>query len=208
MARPLRIQAAGLTYHITARGNAKMPIFVDAIERRTFLRLLARACGRRGVECHAYCLMTNHYHLVIKTLRPNLSLTMQRLNSAYAEWWNKRRQRVGHVFQGRFGSQVVQDGDYFLTVCRYVVRNAVAADMVTSLEAWPWSSYRATAGLSRVPAFLKPDVLLRLFGAKDRRTAMRRYRAFVCAPDAGADSLPEGPVVGDDAFVDQFNEWF
>src|SRR5262245_25791881 len=130
-----------------------MPVFVDAIERCMFLRLLARMCGRCEVECYAYCLMTNHYHLVIKTLRANLSLAMQRLNSAYAGWWNKRHGRVGHVFQGRFGSQVVQDGDYFLMACRYVVRNPVSADLVASPEVWRWSSYRATAGFSRAPAF-------------------------------------------------------
>jgi REP element-mobilizing transposase RayT len=208
MARPLRILAAGLTYHVSARGNAKMTIFEDVAERRKLLRILETVCGELAVDCLAYCLMSNHYHLVICTQEPNLSLVMQTLNSTYAAWWNKRRGRVGHVFQGRFHAQVVQDGDYLLTACRYVVRNPVKAGLVRTPREWTWSSYRATAGYVRPPAFLRADRLLSLFGSDDPQGACDRFRSFVCAGDADADTLPEGSVFGDDSFVGQFIDQF
>ena len=208
MARPLRIQAPGLIYHVTARGNAKMSIFLDATDRRTFFRLLARTFTRQDVQCFAYCLMSNHYHLVIKTLQANLSLTMQILNSAYAEWWNKRRRRVGHVLQGRFDAQVVQDGVYFLNACRYVVRNPVVAGMTAAPDEWPWSSYLATAGRRRPPSFLKTDAVLAAFHEVSRAAAVRRYCAFVGAPDADSEPLPATAVIGDDDYIDQFSDWF
>jgi REP-associated tyrosine transposase len=208
MARPLRIQEPGLTYHVTARGNARMVIFANAGERRRFLRLFANLCERHTIDCYAYVLMSNHYHLVIKTHDANLSRTIQTLNGDYARWWNRQHGRVGHLFQGRFDSPVVQDGHYLLTVCRYVVRNPVAAGMVVSPEDWPWSSYRATAGLVRAPAFLKPDAVLRLFDADSRRAALRRYRAYVSAADAAADRLPKTSVIGDDDYVERFSDHF
>jgi putative transposase len=208
MARPLRIQAPGLIYHVTSRGNAKMLIFLDDTERRKFLRLLGQTFKRQDVECYAYCLMSNHYHLVIKTLKANLSLTMQILNSAYAEWWNKRRRRVGHVLQGRFDSPVVQDGDYFLNACRYVVRNPVRAGLVAAPGEWPWSSYLATVGRRRPPAFLKSNLVLAAFHESSRAAAVGRYCAFVGAPDADSEPLPTTSVIGDDDYIDQFSDWF
>jgi REP-associated tyrosine transposase len=185
-----------------------MVIFEEPLECRSFLRELARVFAERKVECYAHCLMSNHYHVVIKTLLANLSRTFQQLNSSYAQWWNKRRARVGHVFQGRFGAQVVQDGDYFLNACRYVVRNPVAAGLVASPEQWAWSSYAATAGLVKPPAFLTPQRVVRAFDEVDRRRALRRYRAFVSDAAPGADELPDDPILGDDAFVDSFSDWF
>src|SRR5262249_31646857 len=146
-------------------------IFCDAVDRRCFLRMFADVCASHRLECYAYCLMSNHYHIVLKTLEANLSHAFQVLNSGYAIWWNKRRKRVGHLLQGRFDSPVVQDGAYLLNVCRYVARNPVVAGLVREPDAWRWSSYRATVGLAPAPAFLKRDGVLRLFDADSRRIA-------------------------------------
>jgi len=207
MGRPLRIQAAGLSYHVTARGNGRMAIYTDDRDRRAFLRLLTRVTEVRSLACHAYCLMPNHYHLVATTSAANLSQVVKELNGPYAQWWNRRHRRVGHVFQGRFHAQVVQDDAYLLTVCRYVVLNPVRAGLVDKVEQWPWSSYRATAGMVAPPPFLHPEGLWRHFSRGSPAAGIRRYREFVAAHTAGTSELPAEPVLGDAAFVDRFNDW-
>src|SRR3954466_1537135 len=130
MARSLRIQCAGLTYHVTARGVRRLHIYLDDVDRRQFLVILAAVVERYDLRCHAYCEMSNHYHLALTTREANLSRAMQQLNGDYAQWWNWRHERVGHVFQGRFNAQVVQDGRYLANVCRYIVLNPVRAGIV------------------------------------------------------------------------------
>src|SRR5512135_2619432 len=181
MARPLRIQAAGLTYHVTARGSGRMVIYRDDEDRDRFLELLARVVESHGIICSAYCLMTNHYHLVLTTTSANLSGSVKQLNGTYGQWWNRRNDRLGHVFQSRFFAQVVQDDAHMLAVCRYVVLNPIRADLVRSPEEWPWSSYRATAGMSAVPPFLRPDDLWRLLASAPGAAASLGYQAFVGA---------------------------
>jgi len=207
MARPLRIQGAGLSYHVTARGNGRMAIFLDDQDRHTFLELLARVVESHGLECHAYCMMTNHYHLVATTTEANLSKAVKQLDGPYGQWWNRRHGHVGHVFQGRFKAQVVQDDTYLLTVCRYVVLNPVRAHLVHAPEQWRWSSHKATAGLATVPPFLRPETLWRYLGDGDLKTAVLRYREFVRAPEADSVKIPADPVVGDLEFVDRFKMW-
>jgi putative transposase len=204
MARALRIVAPGLTYHVWSRGVGRMPIYRDDRDRTQFLELAGWIFETRRVDCHAYCLMTNHYHLVLTTNEANLSIAIQQVNSTYAQWWNRRHSRPGHVFQGRFGSQVVQDEGYLLTLSRYVVLNPVRGGLVASPEEWPWSSYRATAGLDAVPSILQPDTLWREFGCSKARDTWRRYRDFVAMGDAGP--LPKDAVLGDEAFVERFRE--
>ena len=207
MARPLRIQAPGLTYHVTARGTGRMTIYRDDRDRRTFLHLLAAIVAPYRLHCLAYCLMDTHYHLVTTTLDANLSRAIKHLNGTYAQWWNHRHGRPGHVFQGRFGSQII-DGDlYLLAACRYVVLNPVRAGVVRRPADWRWSSYRATAGMVRVPAFLNPGAVWRQLGAETLPAAIRRYRAFVTS-EAGCEALlPARPVLGSEAFLQQFSEW-
>ena len=101
MARPLRLEFPGALYHLTARGNARQDIFLDAMDREAFLAILGREIAQHGWNCYAYCLMDNHYHLLIETPEANLVQGMQRLNSMYAQRFNRRHQRVGHLFQGR-----------------------------------------------------------------------------------------------------------
>jgi putative transposase len=179
-----------------------MPIYRDDHDRHTFLDRLAAIVEHYRLECYAYCLMSNHYHLVVRTREANLPRAAKELNGPYAQWWNWRHDRVGHAFGARYGSQVVQDTRYLLNACRYVVLNPVRAGMVPSPGDWPWSSYRATAGLAPTPPFLTPQVVWRLVGGDEPESGMAAYRQFVAAADP--EPLPSGPVVGDDEFVEGF----
>jgi len=182
MARPLRIEFPGAVYHATSRGNERSLVFRDERDRVAFLDVLARTVERWGWIVHAYCLMGNHYHLLIETPEANLSAGMRTLNGRYTAAFNRRHRRVGHLFQGRFTSILVEKERHLLELCRYVVLNPVRARSmkVQSPEEWPWSSYRATAGMERGYRSLDTEWILSQF-AKTRRVAQARYRAFVKA---------------------------
>lgn len=205
MARPLRIQGPGLTYHVMTRGNRKGAIVVDDEDRHKFLECFEACIKTHSLVCHAYCLMDNHYHAVITTSEANLSRAMHQLHSGYATWWNRRHRAVGHLFQGRFTARLVQEDRYLLVVCRYVVLNPVRARLVQQPEQWRWSSYRATAGLVALPEFLWPHLLLGQFGAPNG-TAVERYRQFVedgLKPDAEVPAR-RAAILGDPEFVARF----
>ena len=140
MTRPLRIEFAGALYHITSRGNAQGDIYTHDEERQKYLTLLANACERFDWYCHAYCQMSNHYHLLIETNSPTLSKGMKYLNGTYTQYFNRRNRRVGHVFQGRYKAILVQKANYLLELSRYIVLNPVRARMVREAVDWPWSS--------------------------------------------------------------------
>jgi REP element-mobilizing transposase RayT len=178
MARPLRIAFPGALYHVTARGNARQDIFLDAEDRQRFLGILARVVSRFHLLVHAYCLMDNHFHLVVETPEANLSTAMRQLNGVYTQAFNRRHGRVGHVLQGRFKAILVDRDSYLLELCRYVVLNPVRAKITRKPETYPWSSYRATAGLASTPPGLTVDWLLSQFG-RQRAGAQRTYQAFV-----------------------------
>ena len=178
MTRPLRIEYAGAVYHITSRGNEKKAVFKDDEDRINFLNTLQHVKKRYNWLCHAYCLMDNHYHLLIETPDGNLSLGMRQLNGVYTQLFNKRHQRTGHLFQGRYKSILIQKDSHLLEVCRYVVLNPVRARMVERPEAWKWSSYRATAGREVPAVYLTTDWLLGQFNRK-KATAEKEYRKFV-----------------------------
>ena len=130
MARPLRLEFPGALYHITSRGNARQEIFLSDDDRTSFLNLLGREVKQQRWNCYAYCLMSNHYHIVIETPEGNLVLGMRRLNGAYSQEFNRRHGRVGHLFQGRYKSIIVDRESYLLELCRYVVLNPVRAGIV------------------------------------------------------------------------------
>jgi REP element-mobilizing transposase RayT len=178
MSRPLRIEYAEAVYHVTSRGNARRPIFKDHKDREMFLSILEEINDWYHWLCHAYCLMNNHYHLVIETPDANLSKGMRQLNGVYTMRFNRRHGSVGHVFQGRYKAIVIQKESHLLEVCRYVVLNPVRAGVVEAPEPWGWSSYRATAGVEKTHPCLMTDWVLGQFGSK-RRTAEKRYRTFV-----------------------------
>jgi len=204
MARPLRIVFAGALYHITSRGNARGDIYRDDEDRRVFLDLLDRSCERHAWVCHAYCLMPNHYHLLIGTSQPTLSKGMKYVNGIYTQRFNRRHHRVGHVLQGRFKAILVHSEAYLLELSRYIVLNPVRAKLVRSAKDWPWSSYRATAGLATSHPCLTVDWVLSEFGKK-KREACEQYRVFVQEgknqPSPWA-SLKNQLYLGSDEFVE------
>jgi REP element-mobilizing transposase RayT len=205
MARPLRLQYPGALYHVTARGNARQPIYTDARDRQQFLAVLAGVVERFAWQCYAYCLMDNHYHLLIETPRGNLSVGMRQLNGVYTQRFNRRQGRVGHVFQGRFKAIVVEREQYLLALCRYVVLNPVRAGVVKQPERYRWSSYRATAGLDLAPGWLNREWVLAQFSTR-RAVAERQYQQFVHAKNAIASPWEQvrGQVVlGTEAFVEE-----
>lgn len=178
MTRPLRIEYAGAVYHITSRGNEKKSVFKSDDDRIRFLNTLQHVNKRYNWICHAYCLMDNHYHLLIETPDGNLALGMRQLNGVYTQLFNRFHGRSGHLFQGRYKSILIQKDSHLLEVCRYVVLNPVRAKMAEKPEAWKWSSYRATAGRESVHPCLTLDWVLGQF-SRQRSLAEKEYRKFV-----------------------------
>lgn len=204
MARPLRIEFAGALYHVTARGNAQGDIYLCDDDRFKFLSLLDNTCNRYHWYCHAYCLMSNHYHLLIETPDANLSKGMKYLNGTYTQSFNRQNNRVGHVFQGRYKAILVEKESYLLELARYIVLNPVRARMVREAKDWPWSSYRATAGFILPEPCLTTDWVLSSYG-RTRKRAQQRYRAFVQEgknQPSPWESLKNQIYLGDDAFVE------
>ena len=204
MARPLRIEYEGALYHVTSRGNARQRIFFDDRDPNRFLAVLEQAVERSGWICHAYCLMPNHYHLLVETPRGNLSWGMRHLNGVYTQATNRRHKRSGHLFQGRFKAILVEKDNYLLQVARYIVLNPVRAKMVQDPGEWPWSSYRATIGEAASPSFLSTRWLLEAFNG-DLTRARREYRGFV---DEGVGiplwaHVRSGVLLGCESFVEQ-----
>lgn len=203
MARPLRIEFAGALYHVTSRGDRREPIFEDEEDRRTFLNVLAEVVDRFNWVCHAYCLMTNHYHLVVETPDGNLSKGMRQLNGMYTQASNRRHKRTGHLFQGRFKGILVDMESYLLELSRYVVLNPVRAGMVKHPGEYVWSSYGAMVGDAPTPQWLETDGLLSQFGSR-RAEARRRFTRFV-EEGMGTPSIWSGLrqqiYLGDDKFI-------
>lgn len=205
MARQLRLEFPGAIYHVTSRGNARNPIFLDDEDRVLFQNCLGEVVARFGWLCHAYCLMDNHYHLLIETPDGNLSLGMRQLNGVYTQRFNRRHGRVGHVFQGRFKAIVVDRDSYLLELCRYVVLNPIRAGMVEQIEHYAWSSYLATMGLAGLPGWLETDWVLGQF-AKTRAAARRRYAEFVAEGEGLPSPWPAvrgQALLGPEAFVEK-----
>jgi REP element-mobilizing transposase RayT len=199
MARPLRIEFPGALYHVTSRGNARAPIFVEDRDRRLLLRILGEVIERYRWQCHAYCLMTNHYHLLVETAEANLSRGMRQLNGLYTQRFNRAHERVGHLLQGRFGAVLVEREAHLLELARYVVLNPVRAGLVESAEAYPWSSLRATLGLAEAPGWLAIGPVQTRFGSR------ARYLEFVRDGVGRGSPWAEirGGVLGSDPFVER-----
>lgn len=178
MSRPLRIENDNACYHVTARGDRRSTIFRTDSDRLSWLALLAETCKRFDFVVLAYCLMGNHYHLVVQTRKGQLSRGMRYLNSNYSQYFNRQHGLVGHVFQGRYHAVLCQESEYLMELLRYTVLNPVRAGLVIHPRHWLWSSYLPMIGAIDPPEWLQHDAMLTRFGA-DRESAIRAYEAFV-----------------------------
>lgn len=208
MARPLRLEFSGALYHITSRGDRREAIYLDDVDRDNWLMLLGEVCKRHNWLVHCYCLMTNHYNLLVETPDANLSKGMRQLNGVYTQRFNRRHKLVGHLFQGRYKAILVQKEAYLLELTRYVVLNPVRAGMVDDVLNWPWSSYAAMLSLTDVPDWLECDWLLAQF-SKQRVCAIKGYKEFVLAggnKKSPFDKIRNQSILGDASFVHQLTD--
>jgi putative transposase len=202
MPNPSRIAYPGALYHIWIRGNGRGDIFSDDIDRRFYLHLLCACIIRFSLEIYAYVLMSNHIHLFLKTLLPNISEVMLTINRNYSHYFNKRHMKTGHLFESRYKNKVVQHDKYFLGLLRYIHQNPVKAGIVADPAQYKWSSHRAylgnTAGL-----IVKVEDGLKLF-SDDPVRARACYAAFVgqSIPDNEWEILDKNRngILGDAAF--------
>lgn len=178
MARPLRITYPGAFYHITSRGNERKAIFKSNRDREKFLTYLESAVLRYDAVIHAYCLMDNHYHLLLETPSGNLSQIMRHINGAYTTYFNVKRARAGHLFQGRYKSILVDINEYAQELSRYIHLNPVRAKIVELPEAYEWSSYSYFIGKKKSPEWLYSDFILGYFGNKIF-SSEKEYQKFV-----------------------------
>lgn len=226
MSRPLRIEFPGALYHVTSRGDRREAIYRDDDDRHLHLAVIGQAMARFAAQVWAYCLMGNHYHLVVQTSQPNLSRLMRHVNGVYTQAFNRRHGLVGHLFQGRFKAILVDGDAYLLTLCRYVERNPVAAGLVGHVGDWPWSSYRAHVGAAGAEGWLNTDAVHgQLLGRPprsraDQREAARRYAQHVdtLEPAPGEQGATRGGAglwsstlrqqvfMGDDDFVQRMQQ--
>ncbi|MEA2349324.1 MAG: REP-associated tyrosine transposase [Thermoleophilaceae bacterium] len=194
MARQPRAETEPGIHHVFARGNDRGLIFRNDGDRRVYLRLLAEAIARMSWRCLSYCLMDNHVHLLVETQEPNLGVGMHRLHGGYAQFFNRRYSRVGHLFQGRFGSVRVESDQQLWTVVRYVALNPVEANYCVTPDDYPWSSHGATLRAEESP-ILDVGRLLEYFAAAGGEPRLR-YREFVAAPAPGHSTRarPRAPL--------------
>jgi REP-associated tyrosine transposase len=198
MGRNPRIQFAGALYHVTTRGNAKQRVCMDDWDFAWLVAQIGEVVTRYSWVCQSYCLLGNHFHVSVATPEPNLAKGMRILNGSYAQRFNRRYGRVGHVFQGRYGAELIRRHEHLLEIGRYIALNPVRAGLCSRPELWPWSSYRATIGLDEPPPWLAIDDLLAPFSGGPTPAAVR-YRAFVedglHALRAGSRSAGSGDLV-------------
>ena len=205
MSRPLRLEFTDALYHVTSRGDRREDIYDDETDRQIFLSIFAEGIERFNWLCYAYCLMDNHYHLLVQTPDANLSRGMRQLNGVYTQAYNRRHGKTGHLFQGRYKAILVDADAYLLELSRYIVLNPVKAGMVKRAGEWPWSSYQAMVGGIPAPPWLSRDYLLAQF-SKQRKAAIRKYQIFVEEGIKNApiwSQLTQQMYLGDKAFIDQ-----
>jgi len=178
MGRPLRIEYPGALYHITSRGNEKKSIFLDVTDREKFLHILKEYHTRHGILIHAYVLMDNHYHLLLETPRGNLLKVMHGINGGYTGYFNRKYQRVGHLFQGRYRALLVDKDQYLLPLSRYIHLNPVRARIVNRPEEFSYGSYRGYIGKKGREDWVEYDWVLSQFACNRKRGEVN-YRKYV-----------------------------
>ena len=212
MARPLRIEWPGALYHLTDRGNERREVFRNDLDRRRFLRYLEEAVERFDLRIHAYCLMPNHYHLEVETPRGNLSAAMQWIKTSYTIHFNRRHDRVGHLFQGRYMAALVEKEKHLLALTRYIHLNPVRARLAAEPDDYPWSSYRQYITGNRLAPWLNTTWTLERFGG-DHREGRDRYRRYVeegirAEPIDPLHQAVSGVILGGKDFVERVRERF
>jgi putative transposase len=212
MARAVRVEYPGAFYHVTARGNEQKDIYQNGKDRDQFLACLESATVRYGARIHAYCLMSNHYHLLVETPHGNLSQIMQHVNGAYTAYFNVKRGRAGHLFQGRYKAILVDKDEYAKELSRYIHLNPVRAGVAAKPGEYALSSYRAYVGQASEPDWLERKFILSLFGT-DEKTARMQYRNFVegvvgkeCPNPF--ENVVASTLLGSEPFVDWVRETF
>ena len=210
MARPLRIEYPGAFYHVTSRGNEQKDVFKSIKDREKFLSYLESAGTRYGAVIHAYCLMSNHYHLLLETPEGNLSQIMRHVNGAYTTYFNVKRKRAGHLFQGRYKAILVEADEYAVELSRYIHLNPVRAGKTSRPEEYQWSSYRDYIGLNKAPDWLKEGFILGYFGGNSSE-ARNRYRKFVedlldREYDSPLKEVVASTILGSPEFVNEVSE--
>ena len=205
MTRPLRVEYPGAFYHIYSRGNAGEKVFKGKGDKVKFLEYIGKATEMFSVVIHTYCIMSNHYHLIIETPEANLSAAIQWLNISYAVFYNKKHQRSGHVFQGRFKSILIEKDEYIKQLSRYIHLNPVRAKMVSEPLEYSWSSYPSFVDKTNEPEWLETGGLLRHFGRK-RKESITNYKSYAEEESAEAIKNPNkevscGFILGGDDFV-------
>ena len=182
MPRPLRVDYPGAIHHVGTRGNNDSSIVFDDEDRQHLIKVVAGACARYELDCGAWCLMSTHYHLILRSRTARLSQAMAWINGRFAQRANARQGRHGHLFGGRFFNRILEDGGYRREVARYLPLNPIRAGLVDRPEAWAWSSYACEIGAAPRPAFLSRFIVDEWF---DGRPA--GYKAWVI----GGGSTPD-----------------
>lgn len=212
MARQLRIEYPGAFYHVFSRGNQKQPIFLSDDDMFFFLKCLREAHEKFGVIVHVYCLMPNHYHLILETPLGNLSSMMHFLNTAYTIYFNKKHKRCGHLFQGRYKSILIEAESYAQELSKYIHLNPVRSEIVDLPEKYPWSSYEYYRGTAIPDKWLETGFVLSLFG-EHVEEARKAYVEFVIegigkeVPASIRDSVRKG-ILGREEFVTRIKKQF
>jgi putative transposase len=204
----MRIEYSGALYHVTARGNNRSVIFKDDSDKLILLDKLKSCKDIFNLSCHAYCIMDNHYHILIETPDANLSESIHRLNSLYAQYFNKRYDHAGHVFQGRFHAILVERESYLLELCRYIVLNPVRAGIVRHPADYRWSSFNTIMGNAGSGAFLTIDWTLAQFDS-DPSIARKNYLDFVMdgiSADSPMNNVHAGLVLGTGKFTESISK--
>ncbi len=208
MGRPIRIEYPGALYHVTSRGNERKKIFREDIDRQKFLEILAEYYDRFGILIHSYVLLDNHYHLILETPFGNLVKIMHGINSRYTGYFNRKYQRVGHLFQGRYGAILVDKDAYLLVLSRYVHLNPIKAGITDNLEKYSWSSYLGFIHPRKKVSWMEYDEVLSQFG-NNRELCRKKYKEYVYQGLKGKEKLKLGArILGSKEFIEKTQDLF
>lgn len=208
MSRPLRIECNNAWYHVMNRGGGRKAIFRADEQREYFLGLLSQTAARFNADWHAYCLMGNHYHLMLHTPDGNLQRIMRHINGVYTQYYNRSERKDGALFRGRYKAILIDAQTYWLHLSRYIHRNPLEAGMVTDLRDYPWSSYCAYTTSKTAPEWLSTEYILRSFSTKNRRLSYKRFVAEGVDEEMAAfySGKKQAPVMGDESFRQQMSQ--